>query len=79
MKLQCYFIQPTSERDDWVGVLCDEDASLGQLSCMQIDTGCEPWRVEAILCSAEYRGQALGLLWHGDAYAIDLRYLFFCQ
>ena len=52
MELQCYFIQPTSERDDWVGVLCDEDASLGQLSCMQIDTGCEPWRVDAIFCSA---------------------------
>ena len=40
------------ERGDWVGVLCDEDASLGQLSCMQIDTGCEPWRVDAMLCSA---------------------------
>ena len=52
MELQCYFIQPTSERDDWVGVLCDEDASLGQLSCMQIDTGCAPWRVDVILCSA---------------------------
>ena len=25
------------QRGDWVGVLCDEDASLGQRSCMKID------------------------------------------